>query len=262
MSFLNPQAFERENRCDVPGHGAYTEKGYSMTGPISRAIWTGCTKCEAIRKAEEDVKADQAEQERRQAAIKQRLIEAGIPKAFVNKGFSSYEAERPEQQAALSITRDYAASFWTEKINIGGSLILAGDPGTGKSHLALAIAQHVMKRGTVIYSDVMSVIRSIRSTWSRSSEITETQVFDDYTLGCDLLIMDEVGVQRGTADEQMIIFDIINRRYRENQPMILITNLGGDEFQAFLGPRSYDRLIERAQFVPCYWESYRRRLTA
>lgn len=258
MLMFSPKEFERNGQCAE--HGMYLEKGYSLRGAIENAHWAGCSQCNELARAKEDEKDAQAEQTRRQAIIEQRLHEAGIPKAYVGKGFSCFHAESAEEQAALTIARDYAASFWKEKINVGGSLILAGSVGTGKSHLALAVAQHVMKRGTVIYSDISGIIRSVRSTWSRNSELTEAQVFDMYTSGCDLLIIDEVGVQRGSVDEQNTLFDIINRRYRENQPMVLITNLGGEEFKTFLGERSYDRLIERAQFIPCFWESYRGRL--
>ena len=64
-------------------------------------------------------------------------------------------------------------------------------------------------------------------------------------------------MQRGTEDEQVILFDVLNRRYRENKPTILLTNLGGKGLTEFLGPRIIDRLKEKAVFVPFRWDSYR-----
>lgn len=255
MEGFNPRQFERESEC--VDHGAFTEPGYSIFGSLERAHWGGCPTCNEIKRKQEEAEKAEAEQRRKQEILGSRLREAGIPKAYIGKGFGCYKAESESQKQALEITREYASRFWDEYVHNGRSLVLAGSVGTGKSHLALAIAQHVMKRGTVIYSDVMSIIRSIRNTWSRNSELTESQVFDMYTDDCTLLVIDEVGVQRGTEDEQMLIFDIINRRYREEQPMILITNLGGEAFKSFLGERSFNRLEERAAFVPFFWESYR-----
>jgi DNA replication protein DnaC len=72
-----------------------------------------------------------------------------------------------------------------------------------------------------------------------------------------LLIIDEVGVQYGTEGEQVIMFDIINRRYRDAMPTILITNLGKEGFKKYLGERSFDRLRENGIWVPFDWESHR-----
>ena len=72
-----------------------------------------------------------------------------------------------------------------------------------------------------------------------------------------LLVLDEVGAQYGTEGEQVILFDIINRRYQDMRPMILLTNQGKAGFQSFLGDRAFDRLREAGKWVPFDWESHR-----
>ena len=74
-----------------------------------------------------------------------------------------------------------------------------------------------------------------------------------------LLIIDEVGVQFGTEAERTQLFGIIDERYREQRPSILLTNLGLDDSKSFIGARAYDRLRECGQWVPFDWESYRGR---
>ena len=67
------------------------------------------------------------------------------------------------------------------------------------------------------------MVRAVKETYSRNSERTERQVIADFARP-DLLILDEIGRQHGTDTERLIIFDVINARYLQNKPSILITN--------------------------------------
>src|SRR5260364_148967 len=64
---------------------------------------------------------------------------------------------------------------------------------------------------------------------------------------------------RNTAPmaSRSFLFDVLNRRYRDMRPTILLTNLGKAGMKAFLGARSFDRLREGGIWVPFDWESYR-----
>ena len=140
-------------------------------------------------------------------------------------------------------------------------IVFSGVPGTGKSHLAIAIAYFVDAAPTAIYTSAIDAVRMIRNTWRRDSERTETQVLD-MLAGVDLLVLDEVGVQYGTEAEQVNLFDIIDKRYRALMPTILLTNQGKGGLKTFLGDRSFDRLREGGQWVVFDWESYRGRAAA
>lgn len=253
---IEPKTYERQSTCQV--HGEYTERGGQLMAGTS-VMWFGCPACgKAARDAEEAAEARKAE-EARQARIEARLRNAGIPMAFRDRSFDNFRAETDEMRYAVDVARDFAENFWTRHHRAGTFLVLAGQPGTGKSHLALACAPAVMQRGTAMYLRTADLIRRVRSTWRRDSDQTEDEVLALLGRGLDLLIIDEVGVQRGTEDEQNIIFDVLDRRYSELRPTILLTNLGGKAFEEFLGPRVMDRLRERAIFVPFKWKSYRGR---
>lgn len=75
----------------------------------------------------------------------------------------------------------------------------------------------------------------------------------------EALISDEAGVQRGTETEQIILFDVINRRYRYLRPTIFLTNARGQALRDYLGVRTIDRMVERSIVVPFQWESHRTR---
>jgi DNA replication protein DnaC len=249
--------FERPMECET--HGPITERGISLFGGADRVIWHGCGKCNAELREREEEAERAAEEKRRQARIEQRIQSAGIPQAFRDRTFDNYEAESSEQRYALMVAREFANHFYRDHLPNGTMLVFGGNPGTGKSHLALAILQHVMKRHTGMYIDAMSLIRRVRATWRRDSTETEEDVIATLGEQIDLLAIDEIGVQRGTEDEQAIMFDVLNRRYRENRPTILLTNLDGHTLKEFMGQRIMDRLHERAEFVPFKWESYRRK---
>ena len=75
--------------------------------------------------------------------------------------------------------------------------------------------------------------------------------------GIDLLILDEVGMQYGTEAEQITLFDIIDKRYRDLKPTILLTNQNSSGLKQFLGERSFDRVKEECIWVTFLWASHR-----
>ena len=247
---------ERASTCEL--HGAYQEKGGSFFAG-QRVMWFGCPACNKAKQAEEEAEKARADEAARQARIEARLNTAGIPLAFRDRTFANFRAETDEQRYALDVAREFADNFWSKHYKAGSFMVFGGEPGTGKSHLAIATTPAVMARGTAMYVRASDIIRRVRATWRRDSEQTEEDVLHLFGGQLDLLIVDEVGVQRGTEDEQMILFDVLDRRYADLLPTILLTNLSGRAFAEFLGPRIMDRLRERALFVPFRWDSYRGR---
>lgn len=256
MKKFDPKTHQRESTC--PTHGAFTENGGSFfAGDEPR--WFGCSTCNKAARSAEEAEATRREEAARQSRIEARLNAAGIPMAFRDRTFDAYETLTPEMADAARIVREFAGDFWSRHNRAGTFLVLGGERGTGKSHLAIAAAAAVMARGTAMYTRAGDLIRRVRGTWRRDSQQSEEEVLSLFSVGIDLLVIDEVGVQRGTEDEQLILFDVLDRRYSELRPTILLTNLSGPAFAEFLGPRIMDRLRERAVFVPFKWESYRGR---
>ncbi len=251
-----PKTFTRDGQCEQ--HGAYQETGGSISGREDRVRWFGCPACNKAEREAEELEAKAAEEAARQARIESRLNASGIPIAFRGRTFDNFKVENDDMQHAVDVVREFALNFWSKHAKQGSVLVLGGVTGTGKSHLALAAAQQVMSRGTAMYMDAMDLIRRVRGTWRRDSDKSEEEMLDLFG-SIDLLIVDEVGVQRGTDDEQLILFDVINRRYRDNKATILLTNLAGAAFVEFMGPRVMSRLAERAQYVSFKWDDWRRR---
>jgi DNA replication protein DnaC len=245
-----------EKQCEA--HGPYMADGYgSREAPDVPSRWSRCPTC--IKEAEEAVEAAKREQE--EAARRERyqwaLRRSELPRRFIGRGFTDFLTATDQQRRALSVCRDFAESFQDAK-RTGASLVLSGLPGTGKSHLAAAIVQAVMEGGAdARYITMMDMVRAVRGTWRKGSEQSEDQVIDELGFHYDLLVVDEIGMQYGTDGEQTILFDILDRRYRDMRPTVLLTNQDRNGFKAYVGDRIHDRLTETAKWVPFDWESYR-----
>jgi DNA replication protein DnaC len=238
-----------------PNHGAYTATGTRFTIGRGREVWSPCPGCAAERLEAEREQAEQAEQEREAARIEEMLGRAAIPVRFIGRSFDTYRADTPGQRAALTIARDYAENFGRHARS-GESLLMLGKAGTGKSHLASSILQAIMPAHCGLYSTAADVIEMVRETWRRDAERSQARVMHLLTT-VPLLVIDEVGVQYGTESEQNTLFQIIDRRYRDRRPLILMANLQPTELQALLGDRIFDRLREVSKVVTFDWDSYR-----
>lgn len=242
---------QQEKQCE--SHGPYTATGVKLFG--RREIWTPCPACEEERIARERQLEAEKRAERARQAMEYALGQSAIPARFIGRSLDNFLADTPEKVKALDVAREYAENF-DSHARRGSGLILSGMPGTGKSHLATAILQSLMPERVGLYLTCMSLIRMVRATWRKDSEQSETQVLD--LLGSvPLLVLDEIGVQYGTDGEQTILFDVLDRRYRDMQPTIFLTNQDVKGMQGFIGERTFDRLREVSKWVSFDWPSYR-----
>lgn len=78
----------------------------------------------------------------------------------------------------------------------------------------------------------------------------------------DLLVLDEVGIQKDSRHEKIIINQIIDRRLASMRPVGVLTNLNYNDLAATLGERVVDRLkMDSGMWVTFDWESYRKNVT-
>lgn len=246
MEHLPDAAMIRADDCAT--HGAFQSRH------IIAKIWSRCPQCEALRRTAEEAEVAEQANKAREARQRKLLGRAAIPERFIGKGFDNFTADTEAKRSALTVLRDYAENF-DANAQAGKGLILSGKPGTGKSHLAGAVLQSQLDRD-VLYATCMDVIRMVRETWRKDSDRSERQVLS-YLGGLDLLVIDEMGVQYGTDGEQTVLFDVLDRRYREVKPTILLTNQDAKGLKEYLGERTFDRLRETCTYVPFEWESYR-----
>ena len=235
-----------------PRHGEYMATGTRLS---SRDIWTTCPGCKKDREDQEVAEKQMAVARRLAQEKAGQLQQAAIPQRFIGRTLDAFKATTPEQQRAFGIAVDFASNFEAH-YKKGSWLVFSGLPGTGKSHLAAGILQAIMPAYVGRYFTCMEVIQHIRSTWRKDSEASEVDVLAEFA-NVPLLVIDEIGMQYGTESEQNHLFDVLDRRYRDMMPTILLTNQNKDGFRKYVGDRIYDRMTECARWVPFPWESYR-----
>lgn len=186
------------------------------------------------------------------------LDSVNIPPRFANSTFETFNATTQPVKHNLTVCKQYVAT-WEERKNAGEGLLLCGTPGTGKTHLAVSIARAVTEdyQQSVFITTATRIIRAFRRTWNGQSECSELDVLVKYCEQ-DLLIIDEIGVQYGTDSERHILFEVINNRYEDLLPTILVSNLPMDELSEMLGERTVDRLLQGGTVLTFNWPTYRR----
>lgn len=246
---------ERDSVCAT--HGNYTEHGTFLAGAMR---WVGCQKCSEGRRKEEDRKyqEDLARTARRDSLLSG-WHGAQIPKRFESASFETYTADTPAQQQVLDACREYAAQ-WDEVSKTGRNLIMCGLFGTGKTHLAISIARVVARRGGLpLFARTYEAVQFVRESYRRNSELSEREAIRRM-VEPDLLILDEVGVQGGGDNEQMILFAILNGRYDARKPTVIASNEDLTGIEKYLSARVVDRLREGGGRVLAFdWDSFRGR---
>lgn len=252
FSGLIPVAIDPKT-INCKSHGEYVATGLRLRG--GREVWSQCPGC-----AEQE-KVDRLEAEQRDRNILENMRRADLirqsrlPARLEPCSFANYVATTDPQKHAMQVAMDFASDFDRHAVS-GETLIFAGLPGTGKGHLAASVMNKLMPGRLPIYTTCLDLIRSVRDTWRKDSPASETDVLFEYERVA-LLIVDEIGVQYGTEGEQTILFDVIDRRYRQMKPSIFITNQDRAGFTQYIGERAYDRMRQTARWVAFDWESYR-----
>jgi DNA replication protein DnaC len=159
----------------------------------------------------------------------------------------------------------------------GGITILYGGYGTGKTRMAWEVARaHKSKRPNIrvngvgwsastkprplVYTTAMNLFTSIKSSYSPNSEKSEKEVILEYCEAA-LLVIDEVQVRGETKFEDDKLTAIIDARYMEGMPTMIISNYTWKKLESTLSPNVIDRFEENGAKLEFTWESFRKKQT-
>ena len=253
--------WRNEDRCCLE-HGPYVARVVFAAGKkVSDGICPVCQRlkdeAEAKERAAEKAKLE-AEKERKR--LETALGRACIPADFKGKSFETFIADTPELKAALGLAKRFV-SGWQKAREGGYGLLFYGNPGTGKSHLAISILKALLPQVTGLYTRVPDMIGYIRAQWHPDSETSSYAAIRRY-VDLDLLVLDELGVQSGSINEQTLLFEVIDARLSENRPTILLSNLAPIDLVPIIGERLVDRIKGKCVAQRFTGESRRKPLTA
>lgn len=154
---------------------------------------------------------------------------------FRDQTFDSFDASVRGAQKAL----DEALAFAQHPDRW---LVLVGDYGCGKTHLAAAIANYALYERQMgpIFAVVPDLLDYLRATFGPESDASYDEQFNAFR-GADLLILDDLGTENATPWAREKLFQIINHRYNERAPMVVTTN-------------DLDRVDPRIRSRLCDWQ--------
>jgi len=121
-------------------------------------------------------------------------------------------------------------------------MMISGLPGRGKSHLAVAAmrALWTLHGRRSRFWLVPEMIERFRQTVPDSRRETLQEVHEEFAKTA-LLVLDDLGTEKGTDWGYEQLFKVLDRRYREGLPMLITTNLKSSELDARLLSRLTDR---------------------
>jgi DNA replication protein DnaC len=200
--------------------------------------------------------------ETREQKIKEELIERYwfIPTDLENAGFKTYQQTNSITTKALNEAVAYVRDFKNSKPEDRFNLLMMGNPGTGKTHLSVAIAKNLRESGFVVgFVTTGKLLAMIKETYQQGAERSENNILKDISK-FDLLVLDDLGAE-GASDNQWAqgrLFDIINNRL--GKPTVYTTNFNDLTISQAVGERIASRLYVNTKFIDLYTDDYRKRL--
>ena len=195
---------------------------------------------------DEEIKAREKAQELRQ---KKERYQRQIPERYWSENIDTYKTDTEERHNAKAKAESFIHAVKCGKFQ---TLMFLGAVGTGKTHLASGI---VYECGG-LYRLAPAIIEEIRRAKSFTAKESEAGILENYG-SARLLVIDEIGRGVVAAEEQYMLYQIINERYNRRKPTVLISNQNKKDFLNYVGIAAADRLTESAQVVEFTGKSYR-----
>ena len=184
----------------------------------------------------------------------ERFQKSGVPERYFKESLDTYKINNEMQATAAKAATNF---LHAAKCGEFKSLVMLGNAGTGKTHLACAILRELGG----VYRIAPDILEEMRRAKSFTAAETEAEIIDYYGR-VNLLVIDEIGRGISATDEKYVIYQLVNARYNTRKPTVLISNLGKSDFLQYIGVAAADRLVESAEICELNGESYRRELRA
>lgn len=183
---------------------------------------------------------------------------ANIPPLYRHKTFENFK--NPPGYAKVSVElKAYIREFKTPE---RPGLLLSGDAGTGKTHLAIAVFKELMKKGHEGYFfDYQNLLDRIRSSFDAAAGVSDRKAYG-IAMDCEILLLDDLGAHRVTEFTEDTVTSILTYRCNHQMPTIVTTNLTDQSLWAandeqktrkyldqVLGLRARSRLHEMCRLI-------------
>ena len=134
--------------------------------------------------------------------------------------FKTFNSRVPGVQEAYHVSEEYAH-------NPEGWLLLVGPNGSGKTHLAAAIANQCLDKGSVVlFSVVPDLLDHLRAAFAPNASEVYDQLFAKMR-EAEVLVLDDLGSQQSSPWANEKLFQLLNYRYNLGMPTVITANPRG-----------------------------------
>ena len=157
---------------------------------------------------------------------------AGIPPLYRSASFDSFVTPKDNEIAARDLyairqsVLNYAHEFPT---GARPGLLLIGEPGSGKTHLAVAALRRIIAKGFQgVFFDYQNLLDRIRSGFDPNSGTSDREAYR-VALDAEVLLLDDLGAHRVLPWIEDVVTAVITHRCNNRLALIATTNLPDTE---------------------------------
>lgn len=185
------------------------------------------------------------------AAARSRSLARTIPERYQHVAFDRHPVTEMEPMIVREVRR-YCDAV-DDRLDEGRGLFFFGSTGTGKTTLAMLVAQQAIRRNrTVAIYDAPQLLRRIGATMRRDSEETWIDLIDQIE-AVDLLLLDDIAVAAQSDWVLEQLFSVINRRYEARRAIVVTADVEAPDLLGdHIGRRAASRLLEVCLPVPMF----------
>ncbi|MCK9597669.1 MAG: ATP-binding protein [Sphaerochaeta sp.] len=174
-----------------------------------------------------------------------------LPESIADWTFDTYPKDAPKYAERMA--------FMQRWLETDKWLILLGTVGSGKTGLAVSAYKVILDSGIHgVFWRMSLLLDGAKGTFDNGGQ----NPIEPLRTGCKLVVLDDVGAERGTEWAIATVADLITARYDRKLRTIITTNLTMDKFTECYGERVRDRLGEVAEALILTGRSLRPQLKA
>lgn len=177
-----------------------------------------------------------------------------------------YYSDTPDRDGNIPLNRmskifNYCRNYADTFSLTSRSIIMRGATGLGKTHLSLAIANEVIRKGlSVVYVSAPDILSRLEREHFSYQYREEESIFNSL-IKCDLLIIDDLGTEFVSQFSVAAVYNIFNSRILAGKPIIMNTNLTMNELLSTYSQRFVSRVMGSCDKLDFIGEDIRPKLS-
>lgn len=189
----------------------------------------------------------------KQREVNSKLDLSGIPPIFKDASVRSFQTDIYQQKdsrdravVAKSAAINYVKNFEVMKENGKGLYLYSDVKGSGKTRLAVSIANALVSQHGVDIAFIksMDLISQVRKTFKKDSELTESEVVELYRK-VGLLVVDDFAIIGASDFGERIFYDVVDYRLEHKKPTLFTSNVPIDRLEEFYPGGRVNKRVKR-----------------